>query len=72
MNIESFVLKKYFSNIVLMEQTNETIIKKERRAAWRWGEDGKYNHKPNSEILLFKITTVKSSAIKKNVHYVVD
>ena len=37
-----------------MEQTNEPIIKKERkqmarRAPWRWNEDGTYNHKPNSE-----------------------
>jgi len=26
-----FVLKKYFYNIILMEQTNEPIIKKERK-----------------------------------------
>ena len=32
-----------------MEQTNEPIIKKERKAAWRWGEGGKYNNKPTSE-----------------------
>ena len=37
-----------------MEQTNEPIIKKERKqmerkALWRWNEDGSYNHKPTSE-----------------------
>ena len=31
-----FVLKKYFSNIVLMEQTNETIIKKKGN---KWQEE---------------------------------
>ena len=37
-----------------MEQTNETTFKKERKprerkALWRWNEDGTYNHKPTSE-----------------------
>ena len=32
-----------------MEQTNEPIIKKERKAAWRYNEDGTYNNKPVSE-----------------------
>ena len=37
-----------------MEQTNEPIIKKERKqmerkALWRWNEDGTYNNKPTSE-----------------------
>ena len=37
-----------------MEQTNEPIIKKERKqierkALWRWNDDGTYNNKPISE-----------------------
>ena len=37
-----------------MEQTDETIIKKERKqiaktALWRYNEDGTYNNKPLSE-----------------------
>ena len=29
-----------------MEQTNEAIIKKERKAAWRYNADGTYHNKP--------------------------
>jgi hypothetical protein len=52
--ISKYVIKKYFYNILLMEQTNENVIKKERkqiekRAPWRWNEDGTYNSKPISE-----------------------
>ena len=32
-----------------MEQTNEPIIKKERKAAWRYNIDGTCNNKPSSE-----------------------
>ena len=58
-----------------MEQTNEAIIKKERkqmtrRALWIYREDGTYNNNPISETY-YKDYYREKIALKYNVRFVV-